>query len=97
MFDVFYCRKASDLASTFHTTIMPKELVHMYIIDTKQLEPLKNQQLCDLAEGKMAVNHFKKHQQFIFNLAAPAEELTKFVEGYLDDKLNTHMVTLDRE
>lgn len=45
----------------------------------------------------MAVNHFKKHQQFIFNLAAPAEELTKFVEGYLDDKLNTHLVTLDRE
>lgn len=43
MFDVFYCRKSSELAENFHTTIMPKELVHMYIIDTKQLEPLKNQ------------------------------------------------------
>ena len=35
MFDVYYCRQSSDLASVLHTTIMPKELVHMYIIDTK--------------------------------------------------------------
>ena len=35
MFDVFYCRKQSDVADLLNTGIMPKELVHMYIVDTK--------------------------------------------------------------
>ena len=96
MFEVFYCREELELRDVLNTRLMPKEVIHMYIIDTQTKEPLKKLESCGRDQTEMDVNYFKKYQQFVFNIAQPAEELKKFVEGFLDEKLNHYYVTEDR-
>ena len=66
---------------------MPKELPHIYIIDPKSKEPIKDSE--DF--------YVKKYQNFIFNISQPQKELNEIIEKFMDDKLSMHYVTEDRE
>lgn len=75
--------------------MMPKELVHLYIIDPKTMEPLKGAENID-SNDLLDKNYLRKHQAFIFNISQPAQELNTFIEKFLDDKHGHYYVSEDR-
>ena len=75
---------------------MPKELVHLYIFDPKSKEPLQNQGNIISESSETNKGYMKKHQGFIFNISQPGEELNKFIENFLDEKLDHHYVSDER-
>ena len=42
MFEVYYVRRQEDVKDLFHTQIMPKELIHLYLLDPQQREKYQN-------------------------------------------------------
>jgi len=77
--------------------MMPRELPHLYIIDPKakvEVKPRDGQSKPLTLEN----NNFypAKHQAFIFNIGSPGEELTAFIDKFLDEKLDQHYVSDDR-
>ena len=87
VFDVYYCKDEKFAKQFFNTKTMPKELPHIYIIDPKSQEPIKNS----------SDTYTKKYQNFIFNISSPQKELNEIIEKFMDEKLSMHYVTEDRE
>ena len=82
----------------FNTSMMPRELPHIYIVDPNS-EPVslttadgsKYKDLCGNPES-----YVKKHQGFVFNISQPGKELKDIIDKFLDEKLDHHFVTDDR-
>lgn len=93
MFDVFYCKDEEFAKQYFNTKMMPKELPHVYIIDPKGKKEIKKR------DGTLSKEEFymPKYQGFIFNIATPGKELTDLIDKFLDEKLEHHFVSEDRQ
>ena len=77
--------------------IMPDGPVHAYIIDPKRLKRLKSS---EGYEKELSIEnnncYMKKYQTFIENGYQPQEELSEFIENYMDDKLQNYYTSQDR-
>ena len=90
-FEVFYCPDEAVAKEIFNTKVMPREVPHLYLVDPNTKKEIKSR------DGQRTLGtYLSKHQGFIFNISNPGEELTKFLDNFMDEKLDHHCVTEDR-